>query len=809
MIHDDLRMSVRQSRAIAGAVALFAFAAVVLEVALVRMFSTLLGHHFGAAWVVVMPLGLGLGALLGIFVQRRARAPFSVANVAHWTAFAAPCAALAVIVGVRAKGVDNFDTAALQQILLFLGTSTLPFVIAGLTFAHVLGASQRHASGLLRTVFAAAACAWVASAFVMRFGPARVGLGVAVTISLAAVLFARAAHFDERGPQASSSLVATFVLGTSVVLAGEIGAPYLKLASLRWIGLDKTETQIWTANGFYTVDKPQSNSALIRVDGTYGRSIPDNKQTPPVATDELPYLFDKGTDPVLIVGAGGGREIRAALRQSHHDIQAIEEDITIARAIMRGSSYAFSDSLYDKPEVHVTLGGAKTYVRSRPNSFQRIIVGYYDTQAAAPSGSLATRPTLGLTTEFIQDLLNALRPDGTLTILRPDPELDRLVALLAHALRTQGSRSPGMHMFGCGRDKLTTVLAKRSPWQADELSTLRTHCRRHKFTEVVSPDAVKDESRQLLMTGRDPSAAPIGQTTDLRPPTEDRPFWFYSVTPTRLVSTLRNYRGLIEHHRSLLVISAGLALSLVLGLLVFLFALVAPSRLWGYESRISVTRMSMTLACMATTTVLFGYAFIGRFEPIIGRPDIVALFFPLVFLLALALGAGLAGRFDDDDARAGLQRWLLATTFVLAPLLMALDGILGTVVDLTLPLRILVPSAILACVGTGLGVGIGLGVRIAASWGLRTTASVFAQACIAASTAILVGLLVSMNLGYSAVLLVASATLLLAIIFAASAHVVTPEPPTFFQPLSSHDTADDDEPISFRNHGPSSSTSAH
>lgn len=808
MIHDDLRMPVRQSRAIARAIALFAFAAVVLDVALVRMFSALLGHHFELAWVVVFPLGLGLGALLGVLTQRRRRAPFRVSRAAHWTAFAAPCAALAVIVGVRAKGVDNFDAGALQQLSLFLGTSLLPFVLVGLVFSYILAACQHHTAGLLRTIFAAAACGLVASAVVIRFGPARVGLGVAVTMSLAAVLFARAARFDEHGHRASSSLVATFVLGTSVVLAGEIGAPYLKLASLRWAGLDKTDTQIWSATGFYTIDKPQSNSALMRVDGTFARAIADSKQIPPVATDEMAYLFDKGADPALIIGAGGGREIRAALRHAHHDVQALEDDITIARTIMRGSSYTFSESLYDKPEVHVTVGGVKSYIRSRPSMFQRVVVGYFDTQAASPSGALAAHPNPTFTSEFMQDLLSVLRPNGTLTILRPDSELDRLIALLAHALRMQGSRAPAMHMFGCARDKLATVLVKRSPWQADELATLRTHCRRHKFTEVLSPDAVKDESRKMLMMGGDPAALPIGQASDLRPPTADRPFWFYSVVPTRLPSTLRDLRGLAERQRSLLVISAGIALSLLLGLVVFLIALVAPGRVWGYQSRIPVSRISLTLACLSSTIVLFGHAFVGRAEPIVGRPDVASLFLPLVFLSTIALGAGVASRFDDDDTRAGLQRWLLATTFVLAPLLMGLEGILDLIVDLTLPLRVLVPSVILGLVGAGLGIGLGLAVRIAASWGARTTACALAHAGIGAAGAILVGLLLSMNLGYSAALLTASATLLLAIVFATSAHVEPPSTNTPFQPLSSRDLAADDEPISFDERVPSSSSSS-
>lgn len=775
--------------------ALFAFAAVVLEVALVRMFSALLGQHFGLLWTIVLPLGVALGALINIFFAHRPSAPLRIATVAHLTALGAPCAAIAVIFGVRAKGVDNFDAASIQQLLIFAGTSLLPFVFFGVVSSSVLGASRRHAASILRTTLAAAACGVVASAFFLRFGPARVGLGVAVAISLAAVLFARASRLDSQHPPASSSLVATFVLGMSVVFAGEIGAPYLKLASLRWTGIDKADAQLWTVHGFYTVDKPQSNSALLRIDGTFGRYIPDGKQIPPLAVDEIPYLLDKGQDPVLIIGAGGGREIRAALRQGQSDVHAVEEDVTISRAIMRGSSYTFSEGLYDKPEVHVSMGGAKTYARTHVDSFQRIVVGYFDSQAASPSGSLAARPNFAFTTEFIQDLLGALRPNGTLTIMRPDPEFDRLVALVAHALRARGSRAPNMHMYGCARDKLSTILVKRTPLQAEELTTLRTHCRRHKFTEIVSPDAVKDENRKALMVGSDPSNLAFAQSTDLRPPTEDRPFWFYAVSPNRLVSTFRDVRGLVDRNRGLLVLGGSTLVASIIGLVAWFLSLVLPSRIWGYQARPPVARVSWTLSAVVASIFLFCNTFMSRIEPILGRPDVVMLLLPLTLLLALSLGVGFANRFDEDDARAGLQRWLLATTFVLAPLLMGFDGLLAIVVEQTFLMRLLLPALILGLVGATLGVSLGLAVRIAASWGGRTMACALAHTGVGAALAILLGTFIAMNFGYSAALFASAFAMLLAVVLAASAHIKSIPDSSEFAPLSSADTASDDEPI--------------
>ncbi len=797
MIDVDPRMSVRQSRAIAGAVALFAFAAVVLEIGLVRMFSALLGQHFGLLWAALFPLGAGLGALVGVFATRAGPNLFRAAPLAHIAAFTAPAAALTVIFGIRARSVDNFDVLALKDLALFLGTSLLPFVLVGALFSRALGMAKRQAGAVLQMAFVAAACAVVASAFLMRFGPARIGLGVAVTFSLSALLFARASRFDDDGARANLSLVITFVLGSSVVLAGEIGAPYLKLASLRWTGIERFETQIWTHRGFYTVDKPQSNSALLRVDGTFGTSIVDGKQLPPLSPDEMAYLLHRGKDPVLVVGVGGGREVRAALRQGQKDVRGVEQDVTIARDVMRGSSYSFSGELYDKPEVKIAVEGARNYVRRHLQTFQRIVLGFTETHSAASVGALAAVPNSTLTTEFVQDLLAALAVDGTLTISRPDAELDRVLALVAHALRAKGSTSPSAHVFGCAKDKVVTVLVKRSSLQQDELNTLRTHCRRHKFAEVASPDAVKDEGRRAIMAGLNPLGVSLGQTADLRPPTEDRPFWHFTAAPGRVFQAMLDARGMVERQRVLLVVTFGSMFAVVAALLTLLVSLGLSGRFWGYQSRPPVTRVSISLAAVAMSIVLLAHAFMGRMGPMVGRPDVAGLFLPLVFLFSLSLGAGLGRRFDEDDIRAGLQRWALATSFLMAPLLMAFDDILDLTIDLPLLARIGIFSTMIGTVGGGLGVSLGLAVRIASTWGVRACSCAIGFAGTLTAFAWLGGTLLSMCWGYSASLIAGSISIMSAAIFAASSRIDVPREDAHFQPMTTNDTALDDEPAQF------------
>jgi hypothetical protein len=166
----------------------------------------------------------------------------------------------------------------------------------------------------------------------------------------------------------------------------------------------------------------------------------------------------------------------------------------------------------------------------------------------------------------------------------------------------------------------------------------------------------------------------------------------------------------------------------------------------------------------------------------------------------------------------------LATTFVLAPLLMGLDGILSLVMDLTLPVRIVAPAVILGLVGAGLGVSLALAVRIASSWGVRVGSSAIAYAGASAALAMLVGTLLSMTWGYSASLLAGAATMILSVIFASPGWIDSPDESTDdspdestddspdvridFEPLSAEELAADDEPISFAEKAPPSTTSS-
>ncbi|UQA55662.1 hypothetical protein [Polyangium aurulentum] len=769
-------MSQSQRRAFAAGIALLLGALVVLGIALVRLHAALLGQHVALLTAALPFVGLALGGIIASAVPGLGRAPRRLGQVAHVTAFAAGAAALSVIGSVRVKPVDTLDRAALIQLGLSIGLSLLPFTIGGVAIAGAFGAARgRFAGAFGFWALGGAAAGVMIAGFTMRFGPPRLGLGVAVVVSLAALSFALASRRVHDEPPASAGIVATFVLGTMVLLAGEIGAPYLKLGGLRWSSLDRVEHQEWTDRGLFTVDKPQANNAWLRADGTFGTQIVEGKQLPPLVPEEMPYLLHKEQGPVLVVGAGGGREIRHALRQGQKDVHAVEAELAIAGEVMRNRSRAFSGDVYDKPEVHVAFEGLRSYVRRTPLRFRNVVLPYADTGNALGAGALAVTPSPLFTVEAFTDVLSILVPEGTMMVTRPEAETDRLLALTAAALGKVGVKDPAAHLFGCSKDKLVSLLIKRSPLDKEELKTLDGHCKRYRFALIVAPDVPKAGARRDLAHGADPLGVGAALGVDLRPPTDDRPFWFSTIAPKQLVSTVRNVGALKESQRAVFALLAVLALAVVLKLLAFV---LPPLFAWRHieGARGSALRAAMALAGVGAGAVLIGRTFIERVAPVIGRNDLATAVVPTLLFLALGVGFWLGGRPADRGAQGAAFRWALALLFVLAPLLMGLEAVFGAALGLTLGARLGVTAAVLMPMGIGLGAVLGLVTRIAGSRGPAALAWAFGLGGAAAAGALVVGIFASMLLGYSAAVLAGGLAVLFGAAMIPQAREVAPPP---------------------------------
>jgi len=149
-------------------------------------------------------------------------------------------------------------------------------------------------------------------------------------------------------------------------------------------------------------------------------------------TYELPYRLVPNPHTVLIVGAGTGNDVAAALRHGATNIDAVEIDPTI---LALGRKY-HPEHPYDSPYVHVHLDDARAYFKKSNQKYDLIVFGYLDSHTMLSSLSSIRLDNYVYTVESLRDARSLLAPNGSLVLGFGGGHTflsDRLFATLDHA----------------------------------------------------------------------------------------------------------------------------------------------------------------------------------------------------------------------------------------------------------------------------------------------------------------------------------------------------------------------------------------
>jgi hypothetical protein len=761
-----------------GGVAVLACGSVVLQIALTRLYSALFGHHLAFLSISLSLFGVGLGGVALYVAPWLARPPRLYARLAHLSVLASATTFGASVYVLRAGPIEALDASVLGRLALLYGLSALPFALVGLATAAAIQHAARDMSRLYLVDLVGAAAGGLVAIAALRAGAPRVGLVVALLDAIAAAMFllgGRGATAPDGAPErrASGAAVAIALLASMVLLVADAREPFLRVTRMRWVDLGKVELAVWNELSLVTVDAPAGGMAWMRMDGSAATAILTPETTPPLHPDEMGYVLHEDRGPALVIGAGGGRDIRAALKYGQKDVDAAEINPAIVERVMGDRYRDFSGGLFQRPEVHVAIADGRSFVRRAPRAYRSIVISLVDTWAAASVGALSLSENSLYTVEAFRDYLTHLTPDGTLLVNRWDNELERLLALAAAGLRAAGTSDPAAHLFACGASRSTALLVKRAPLTPDEIAKLREHCQRNRFREAFAPDAPRTPLRQRLVALADVDEAAPRHATDLSPPTDDRPFFFYTVPARSLLTTVTSIAAMQKDNQGLLtlvglfVVSAALGAIFLIGPLFLrrVAVLRAPDR--GARLR----GLAFFLA-IGAGFVLVEVSLVQHLVMFLGHP-VYALSTVLVSLLLWAgLGSLLSGRVEASaTSRALARRGALAAALLVAYAL-GLGRLLEAAVGLSLPLRVVATLALVAPLGLLLGAHAPLGVRLVAArdealvpwcWGLNGAASVVATAG---------GTLLAMQAGFSAVLIAGAAC------YAIAAAAAPPSPPS-------------------------------
>jgi len=156
-----------------------------------------------------------------------------------------------------------------------------------------------------------------------------------------------------------------------------------------------------------------------------------------------PYRVGTNGD-VLIVGAGTGNDVAAALRAGARSVEAVELD-----PVILDFGALHPEKPYQDPRVVAVNADARGYLRRSGKQYDKIVLGYLDSHALFSAMSSVRLDNFVYTEQFFRELKDHLRPNGVLAVTFTVHEAwiaNRLYALFRNTfgeppLVFQGARS--------------------------------------------------------------------------------------------------------------------------------------------------------------------------------------------------------------------------------------------------------------------------------------------------------------------------------------------------------------------------------
>ena len=322
---------------------------------------------------------------------------------------------------------------------------------------------------------------------------------------------------------------------------------------------------------------------------------------------------------------------------------------------MRDQFKEFSGGIYEHPRVRVFVDDGRSFVRRSEERYDVIQASLVDTWAATAAGAYTLTENTLYTVEAFDDYLQHLTDDGVLTITRWVFDGLRLVSLAQEVCerREMGLQVPHRHRPAQERpdvpDEAVALHARRNRAPADgrraswgsPSSTRRPSVSTRTTKWTASAQATTGVSSRRRDRRRFYEAHP----QDIRPTTDDRPFFFHT---TKLANQFD-----VAFGRSMLFGNGLSALLTLMGISGRSWR-CSCSRRWrspGAAGRAAGWRGSSYFGALGAGFMLIEVAMLQRFVLLLGHPvySLTVTLFSL--LLGTGIGAALSRRLGGPRAR--------------------------------------------------------------------------------------------------------------------------------------------------------------
>jgi len=490
------------------------------------------------------------------------------------------------------------------------------------------------------------------------------------------------------------------------------------------------------------------------------------------------YLKQDQNQDVLIIGAAGGQETKAALMYGAGHVDAVEMVGTVLE-LGSGPYNELIGGIYRDPRVTLVRGEGRSFLRSTDKHYDIIQMFSNHTSSSIASGNLGAGPAYLQTVEAYVEYFTHLKPNGILHInhhIYP-----KMVATAAKAWKDLGyPKDFRRHVVIMERprdgseDMLPTLLIKMSPWTDEEIAQLEAAKSfiNEPFYFVADP---RDPSVGMLtddfFSGDFPEALAARIPYRIMPPTDNQPYYnflrksFDTLEPDDSVfldrSTADIVNSMTRKHIPLdsihLIITAVMSCIFAL-VFVVLPMLFSPAGRLKWEGRSSFL---LYFVCLGFGFIVLELIFIQIFMKLIGFP----LYTYSTVLFTMLLSAGV-GSLCSAALRIGPnRRWTLPFLGILiagSVILAVYPSIFQLALSLPVVGRILVAVAMIFPLGFFLGMPFPLGIMTLVGKPPGTVAWAWAMNAVFTVIGGYLSVVLSIFIGFQATVIVALSSYLVA-----------------------------------------------
>jgi hypothetical protein len=724
------------NRAMLAGMAMCSFAALLLELALTRLFSVVLYYHFAFLAISIALLGLGTGGVIA-HLRRKSLARFEtralVTRLCAVNALVVPVVLLIVLripVSLKISFTNSFRLTVIYLV------SAVPFFLTGLEFSVVFAREAQQVSPFYAADLAGGSLACLAVVPLLNWlgGPNTV-LFTGVCMALAGMVWAAEPKARRSGAARAGFLLILIAANYSGKLFDIVyakgwrrHADWVEFA--RWNAISRVEVDRQGSAKVVVIDADAS-TYLMNVDADHFQGTPWEKNlmsAPPAVANVL-----RPHGEFAIIGPGGGVDVLRAVASGSPSVTAIEINPIIANTIMRDRYADYVYHLYERPEVHIHVTDGRSFVRTASQQFDVVQMTLVDTWASTSAGAFALSENNLYTVEAFREYFQHLKPDGMVAVTRWEfqqpREALRVVSVAMQALHELGVADTRGNFMVVSDGRLdadgipVVVLAKRTPFTPEEQSRVREYLPAHPrlfplhlpsdvgLTSVPAPEdhyAADSDAFTRLIQLNDPYRFAARYPYDVSPVTDNAPFFFFTLKFSQLLNPQSLRQGMDwKVNLGVAVLVTVLLISLVAVLAFLIIPLAVGAR--GEQPR--PIRLLYFIA-VGLGYIFVEITFIQRFVLFLGHPTYALTVVVFLLLLSSGVGSMVSHRLLGRTERVWLPLVLITSALLLY--VRVLPRVLSGLVGLPFGAKLLVSAGLLVPLGFVMGMPFPTGLRAVA-----------------------------------------------------------------------------------------------